>query len=93
MALTHSNATVQTTASLIVELPVGVPHTAVQIFNGHSAAIFLGDANVTTGGATRGNSVAAGTSVQVWLRGGDKLYAVAAAATATGAVSVIYSGV
>jgi hypothetical protein len=92
MALVHTNATVQTTPTIIVTIPSSVGQSrAVQIYNGHSAAIFIGDATITTSGATIGRTIAASGSFQLWLNGGDKIYAVSAAATATGAVVITYS--
>jgi hypothetical protein len=92
MALIHINADTKTTATPLVQIPTGLDYVAVQIYNGHSAAIFIGDSDVTTTGANRGNSIANGTSQQIWLSGGDTLWAVSAAASAAGAISVVYSG-
>lgn len=92
MALVHLNATVGTSPTALVTLPAGQPSTAVQVCNNHTAVIYLGDTTVATSGATRGNQLAVNASVQIWLRPGDTLYAVSAAATAAGAVSIIYSG-
>ena len=91
MALVHVNTSTRTTSSILFQMSAGIPSTAVQIYNGHSAAIFLGDTTVTTTGATIGNSIAAGGSVQIWLKANDIVYAVSAAASAAGAISVLYS--
>jgi len=92
MALNHSNITVGTTPTLLVTIPNGVGYVAVQVNNRDSAAIFLGDNAVTnTVGVNGGQNLAAAGSVQIWMHGNDSLYAVSAAGTATGAVSVIYS--
>ena len=92
MALNHNNITVGTTPTPIVTIPNGVGYVAVQVNNRDSAAIFLGDNAVTnTVGINGGQNLAASASVQIWLYGNDTLYAVSAAGTATGAVSVIYS--
>lgn len=92
MALIHINTETKTTATPLVEIPTGLDYVAIQIYNGHSAAIFIGDSSVTTSGANRGNSIANGTSQQIWLSGGDVLWGISAAASATGAISVVYSG-
>lgn len=92
MALVQLHNTVGTTATPIITLPAGLPYTAVQVGNGHTAAIFLGGPDVATTGATKGNQLATNTSVQIWLHPGDTLYAVAAAATADGVISVVFSG-
>jgi len=92
MALRHINAQSQTTATPLLQIPTGLDYVAVQIYNGHSAAIFVGDSTVAASGATRGNSIANGTSQQIWLNGGDTLWVISAAASAAGAISVVYSG-
>lgn len=92
MAVQHDNVQVQTSPTPIVTLASGAPSTAVQICNNHTAVIYLGDSSVATSGATRGNQLAVNASVQIWLRAGDTLWAVAAAQTAVGAISVLYSG-
>jgi len=92
MALIHSNITVGTTPTLLVTIPNGVGYVAVQVNNRDSAAIFLGDNAVTnTVGVNGGQNLAAAGSVQIWMHGNDSLYAVSAAGTSAGAVSVIYS--
>ncbi len=92
MAVIHLNTETKTTATPLVQIPYGTEYVAVQIYNGHSAAIFVGDADVATSGVTRGNSIANGTSLQIWLKGGDVLWGISAAASATGAISAVYSG-
>ena len=92
MALVHINASVRTTPSIIATLPTHMGQSkAVQIYNGHSASIFIGDATITTSGETIGRPIAAGGSFQLWLNGGDSIYAISAANTATGAVVITYS--
>jgi hypothetical protein len=93
MALVHVNATTGTTANLLFKMPAGLPDTAVQICNNHTAVLYIGDATVTTSGVTRGSQIAANTTQQVWLRGNDEVWAVTAAASAAGAISIIYSGI
>ena len=91
MALIHTNSQVQTTATLICTVPSTSRYTAISIQNNHSASIFVGDPTITTSGATQGHIVAAGGTYQLWVNAGDKIYAISAAATAAGAVSVLYS--
>jgi hypothetical protein len=92
MAFQSINTTVATTATVIANLPIYIgQNRAVQIFNGDSAAIFVGDFDVTTSGATKGHTVSAGANYQVWVNGGDVIYAISAAGTAAGAVIVQYS--
>jgi hypothetical protein len=91
MALIHDNVQVQTTPTLIAKIKSTSRYTAVSIQNNHSASIFVGDQTITTSGATQGHIVAAGATYQLWLNAGDEVYARAAAQTAAGAISVLYS--
>ncbi len=90
MPLQHVNNQVGTTARCIVKVPSGVQQCAVQVYNNTGAAIFLGDATVTSSGATIGNSLANNASVQIWLEGNDELYAICATSP-SGYISAIYS--
>jgi hypothetical protein len=78
---------------LIVTIPEGNPTTVVGLQNNHSASIFVGDSTIATTGATQGLTVVAGGYVSLWLNSNDTLYGIAASATATGAVKVVYSSV
>ena len=92
MALMHVNNTVQTTPTLIADLPPSMGQSkAVQIYNGSAASIYVGDATITTSGATIGRTIAAGGTFQLWINGGDKIYAIATLATTAGSVVVTYS--
>lgn len=92
MALRHINSQVQTTATLIADLPVSMGRNiAVQIYNNHGSPIYIGDTTITTSGATIGRPMAATSSFQLWLNGGDKIYAISAAQTAAGACIVTFS--
>jgi uncharacterized membrane protein YjjB (DUF3815 family) len=91
MAFNHTNVTVGTTPTILFTVPSGLAYTAVQICNNHTAPLYLGDISVAVSGATRGNQLASNASVQIWLNAGDTIYGVTAAATATGAISIIYS--
>ena len=66
---------------------------AVQFQNLDSAAVFLGDQTITTSGATRGHSLAANATFQLWLSSGDTVWAISAAGTSAGALVITYSGV
>ena len=88
----HVNNTVQTTPTLIADLPPSMGQSkAVQIYNGSAASIYVGDATITTSGATIGRTIAAGGTFQLWINGGDKIYAIATLATTAGSVVVTYS--
>lgn len=92
MALQHINSQVQTIATLIADLPVSMGRNiAVQIYNNHSAAIYIGDSTITTSGATIGRPMTATSSFQLWLNGGDQIYAISAAQTLDGACIVTFS--
>jgi len=93
MALVHINATTATTPTVLFTLPSGLQSTAVQISNNHTAVLYIGDASVSTSGATRGSQIAANGTQQIWLNSGDSVWGVTAAASATGAISIIYSGI
>ena len=93
MAVVHNSVTVGTTATLIAEIPVGNPNTAVQISNTDSAAVFLGDDSLDNVGSNKGVRVASNGNLQIWLNSGDKLYAVSAAGTSAFAVAVVFSKV
>ena len=93
MALVHINATTATTPQPLFTLPSGLPSTAVQICNNHTAVLYIGDASISVSGATRGSQIAVNASQQVWLRPEDTVWGVTAAASATGAISIIYSGI
>ena len=90
MPLQHVNTLVTTTPKLLVKIATTVRPVAAQIYNNTGAAIYMGDASVGTTGATIGNAIANGASVQVWLQSLDELYVVCASSPA-GYVSVIYS--
>jgi len=93
MALIHANVTVGTSPTALVTIPNGVGYVAVSIQNRDTAAIYVGDSSVTAAsGANGGHSIAATSgTLQVWMHGNETIYAVSAAGTTTGAVSVIYS--
>ena len=93
MAVVHSSTVVRTTPTRILQIPSGVQYTTVTIYNGNANSIFIGDATISTSGATKGVTVAAASSAVICLNAGDVLYAIAAAATAAGDVVVLYSGI
>ena len=93
MALVHINATAATTPSLACTVQGGIQRgTAVQIQNGDSASIWIGDSSIAVSGATKGHLITAGTTFQLWCNPGDKIYAISSAGTAAGAVVITYSG-
>lgn len=93
MALIHANVTVGTSPTALVTIPNGVGYVAVSIQNRDTAAIYVGDASTTAASGADGGHLIAATSgtLQVWMHGNETIYAVSAAGTTTGAVSVIYS--
>lgn len=94
MALVHYNTTVGTTVTKVLTMPAGLKsYVAVQFQNLDTAAVFIGDATVTTSGANRGHSIAANATLQLWLNSGDTLYAISAAGTTNGALVTTFSGI
>jgi hypothetical protein len=94
MALVHINVTVGTTKTKVFTLPSGLNGSvAVQFQNLDTAAVFIGDDTVTASGATRGHSIAANATQQMWLNSGDTVWAISAAGTTAGALVVTYSGI
>lgn len=93
MALIHSNVTVGTTPTPLVTIPNGVGYVAVSIQNRDTAAVYVGDSAITAASGANGGHLIAATSgtLQLWLHGNETVYAISAAGTSTGAVSVIYS--
>ena len=93
MALIHNNITVGTTPTLLITIPNGVGYVAVSIQNRDTAAIYVGDSAITSASGANGGHLIAATSgtLQVWMHGNESIYAISAAGTTTGAVSVIYS--
>jgi hypothetical protein len=92
MAFNHINSQTLTTASVLFTVKQSAaPQTAVTIYNGHSAAIFVGDASISTSGATIGRTIPNAQSQTFYVNGGDIVYAISAAASAAGAVVITYS--
>jgi hypothetical protein len=92
MAFKHINASTLTTVSILHQVDANArPQTPLTIYNGHSAAIFIGDATIATSGATIGRTIANGTSQTFYASAGDIIYAISAAASAAGAVVITYS--
>jgi hypothetical protein len=93
MALIHQNVTVGTTPTLLTTIPNGVGYVAVSIQNRDGAAVYVGDNAITAASGANGGHLIAATSgtFQIWLHGNESIYAISAAGTSTGAVSVLYS--
>ena len=92
MAFKHVNANTLTTVSILFTVDINArPLTPVNIHNGHSAAIFVGDTTISTSGATIGRTISAGANQLLSVNPNDVIYAISAAASAAGAVVVTYS--
>jgi hypothetical protein len=92
MATQHINASTFTTATPILTVSSNArPLTPVNIHNGHSAAIFIGDASITTSGATIGRTIPANGNQILYVHANDVVYGISAAASATGAIVITYS--
>jgi hypothetical protein len=93
MAFNHINAATFTTAQPIFTAPTGLSRqTPINIHNGHSAAIFVGDQTIATSGATIGRTIVANANQVFYVNSGDVVYAISAAASAAGAIVITYSG-
>ena len=92
MATLHINASTFTTATPILTVSSNArPLTPITIYNGHSAAIFVGDASIATSGATIGRTIPATSSQTFYVHANDVVYGISAAASATGAIVITYS--
>lgn len=92
MATQHINASTQTTASILFTINKNAkPLTPVTIYNGHSAAIFIGDNSITTSGATIGRTIPNASSQTFYCSANDVIYGISAAASAAGAIVITYS--
>ena len=92
MAFKHINASTLTVPSILHQVDVNArPQTPITVYNGHSGTIFVGDATIATSGATIGRTLAAGTSQTFYASKNDVIYAISAAASATGVIVLTYS--
>jgi hypothetical protein len=92
MAFKHINASTLTTVSILHQVDANArPQTPITIYNGHSAAIFIGDNTITTSGATIGRTLATTASQTFYASAGDIIYAISAAASTAGAIVLTYS--
>jgi len=92
MAFKHINASTFTTVSILHQVDSNArPNTPINVHNGHGAAIFVGDETIATSGATIGRTIGAGANQVLYASAGDVIYAISAAASATGAVVLTYS--
>ena len=92
MAFQHINTQTQTTPQVLLQIsPNAKPLTPVNIYNGHSAAIFIGDSSIATSGATIGRTLPASSSQIFYCNANDIIYGISAAASATGAIVCTYT--
>ena len=92
MAFKHINAQTQTTPSILLTIdPNARALTPITIYNGHSASIFVGDASITTSGATIGRTIPAASSQTFYVMPNDNVWAISAAASAAGSVVITYT--
>jgi hypothetical protein len=92
MATQHVNASTLTTASILLTVDSDArPLTPITIYNGHSAAIFVGDSSITTSGATIGRTIPAASSQTFYVNARDVIYGISAAASAAGAIVITYT--
>jgi hypothetical protein len=92
MAFKHINSQTLTVPSILFTVDRNArPLTPVNIHNGHSAAIFVGDATIATSGATIGRTIGAGANQILYVNANDVIYGISAAASATGSVVITYT--
>ena len=92
MATQHVNASTQTTASVLLYVSKNAKAlTPVTIYNGHSAAIFIGDSTISTSGATIGRTIPNAQSQTFYVNPNDVIYGISAAASAAGAIVITYT--
>ena len=92
MAFIHVNTQTLTVPSVLLQIsPNAKPLTPITVYNGHSAAIFVGDKTIATSGATIGRTIPAASSQTFYVNANDIVYAISAAASATGSVVVTYT--
>lgn len=93
MALVHESFTVQTTPTLIVDLPEGNPSTEINVCNHENHAIFIGDDTISIAGPNKGLPVNKDSVYVITLNAEDKLYAISATTSPANALTVLYSKV
>jgi len=92
MAFKHVNRQTLTTPTVLLTIDNNArPLVPITIYNGHSAAIFVGDASIAVSGATIGRTIPATSSQTFYVMPNDVIYAISAAASAAGAVVITYS--
>jgi hypothetical protein len=92
MAFKHINSGTQTTPTILLTIDRNARAlTPITIYNGHSAAIFVGDQSITTSGATIGRTIPAASSQTFYVMPNDNVWAISAAASAAGSVVITYS--
>ena len=92
MATQHENGSTFTTVTPMFIIDKNAkPLTPVTLYNGHSAAIFVGDATITTSGATIGRTIPNASSQTFYCNPGDVIYGISAAASATGCIVLTYT--
>jgi len=92
MAFKHFNASTQTTPSILHQVDRNArTETPITIYNGHSAAIFIGDSTISTSGATIGTTLNNAARLTIYADPNDIIYAISASASAAGAIVITYS--
>jgi hypothetical protein len=92
MAFKHFNASTLTTASILHQVDKNArPETPITIYNGHSAAIFIGDSTISTSGATIGTTLNNAARLTIYANANDIIYAISASGSAAGAIVITYS--
>jgi hypothetical protein len=92
MAFKHINSQTLSTASVLFTVDKNArPLTPITIYNGHGAAIFIGDATITTSGATIGTTLNNAARLTIYANANENIYAISSSASAAGAIVITYS--
>jgi hypothetical protein len=92
MAFKHVNSQTLTTPSVLLTIDRNAkPLTPINIYNGHSNTIYIGDETIAVSGATVGRPIPTAASQIFYANANDVIYAISAVASAAGAVIVTYS--
>lgn len=76
MAVDHYTITVGTTPIKIIQAPAGVDICKAYVTNHDNAALYIGDATVSTSGSNWGFTIIKDASYEFELAAGDSLYAI-----------------
>lgn len=77
----HSTTTIGTSAVMLFQAPTTYGKISLYIHNEGGSKAYLGDASVTTNGATEGFSLNNGTGLTMELNGGEQIWCISASSS------------